>query len=46
MIEDAVECQADVYLTGEISEQTVHIARECNMHFIGAGHHATERYGV
>ena len=46
MIEDAVECQADVYLTGEISEQTVHIARECNIHFIGAGHHATERYGV
>ncbi len=46
MIEDAVECQADVYLTGEISEQTVHIARECNIHFIAAGHHATERYGV
>ena len=46
MIEDAVERQADVYLTGEISEQTVHIARECNIHFIAAGHHATERYGV
>ncbi|MCL4136802.1 UNVERIFIED_CONTAM: hypothetical protein GTU68_031668 [Idotea baltica] len=46
MIDDAVERQADVYLTGEISEQTVHIARECNIHFIGAGHHATERYGV
>ncbi len=46
MIDDAVERQADVYLTGEISEQTVHIARECNMHFIAAGHHATERYGV
>ncbi len=46
MIEDAVEQNADVYLTGEISEQTVHIARECQLHFIGAGHHATERYGV
>ena len=46
MIDDAVECHADVYLTGEISEQTVHIARECQIHFIGAGHHATERYGV
>lgn len=46
MIEDAVEWQADVYLTGEISEQTVHIARECGLHFIAAGHHATERYGV
>ena len=46
MIEDAVEQNADVYLTGEISEQTVHIARECGIHFISAGHHATERYGV
>ena len=46
MIEDAVDRGADVYLTGEISEQTVHIARECGLHFISAGHHATERYGV
>lgn len=46
MISDAVESDADVYLTGEISEQTVHIARECGIHFIAAGHHATERYGV
>ena len=46
MIDDAVEQGVDVYLTGEISEQTVHIARECGLHFIAAGHHATERYGV
>jgi len=46
LITDAVDCQADVYLTGEISEQTTHIARECGLHFIAAGHHATERYGV
>ena len=46
MIEDAVEQKADVYLTGEISEQTVHTARECELHFIAAGHHATERYGA
>ena len=46
MIEDAVEQGVDVYLTGEISEQTVHTARECGLHFISAGHHATERYGV
>jgi len=24
----------------------VHIARESGIHFISAGHHATERYGV
>ncbi len=46
MIDQAVERQVDVYLTGEISEQTVHTARECDLHFIAAGHHATERYGV
>jgi len=42
----AVAAGADVYLTGEASEQTVHIAREEGIHFIAAGHHATERYGV
>jgi len=36
----------DAYLTGEVSEQTVHFARETGMHFFAAGHHATERYGV
>jgi dinuclear metal center YbgI/SA1388 family protein len=46
MIDDAVASEADVYLTGEISEQTVHIARECGLNFISAGHHATERYGI
>lgn len=42
----AVEHQVDAFLTGEVSEQTVHIARETGIHFYGAGHHATERYGV
>lgn len=37
---------ADVYLSGEISENTVHEARELGVHYIAAGHHATERYGV
>lgn len=46
MINDAVEQKADLYLTGEISEQTTHVARENNLHFVAAGHHATERYGV
>ena len=36
----------DAYLSGEISEQTVHIAREAGIHYFAAGHHATERYGV
>lgn len=45
-IEQAVSLGVDAYLTGEVSEQTVHIARESGIHFISAGHHATERYGV
>ncbi|MBB3047100.1 dinuclear metal center YbgI/SA1388 family protein [Litorivivens lipolytica] len=36
----------DCYLTGEVSEQTIHEARELGLHFIAAGHHATERYGA
>jgi len=45
-IEQAVELGVDAYLTGEVSEHTVHTAREYGIHFFAAGHHATERYGV
>ena len=45
-IEQAILRGADAYMSGEISERTVHTARECGIHFIAAGHHATERYGV
>jgi len=46
MLADAIEAGADAYITGEASEPTVHLARETGTGFIGAGHHATERYGV
>lgn len=45
-IEAAAELGVDAYLSGEISEQTVHLAREYGLHYYAAGHHATERYGV
>ncbi len=45
-IDKAVAAGVDAYLSGEISEPTVHSARESNVHYIAAGHHATERYGV
>ena len=45
-IEQAVTVGADVFITGEVSEQTIHIAREMGIHFIAAGHHATERFGA
>ncbi len=46
MIEQAADLAFDAYITGEVSESTVHIARERGIHFYAAGHHATERYGV
>ncbi|MFN3713902.1 MAG: Nif3-like dinuclear metal center hexameric protein [Alcanivoracaceae bacterium] len=45
-IERAEALGVDAYLSGEISEQTVHFARETGMHYFACGHHATERYGV
>ena len=36
----------DAYISGEISEQTTHEARELGVHYFAAGHHATERYGA
>ena len=45
-IDQAVAAGADLFVTGEASEQTVHTAREEGIHFVAAGHHATERYGV
>jgi dinuclear metal center YbgI/SA1388 family protein len=44
--EAAIALGVDAYLTGEISEQQVHLARETGVGFIAAGHHATERFGV
>lgn len=44
--EQAIAEGVDLYLSGEISEQTTHLARESGVPYIAAGHHATERYGV
>jgi len=44
--EQAIAQGVDAFLTGEISEHNVHMARESGVAFIAAGHHATERYGV
>ncbi|MBT8121704.1 MAG: Nif3-like dinuclear metal center hexameric protein [Gammaproteobacteria bacterium] len=45
-LEAAAAQGLDAFISGEISEQTVHVARECGIHYFAAGHHATERYGV
>lgn len=45
-IQQAAEFGVDAFITGEVSEQTIHIAREMGLHFYAAGHHATERGGI
>jgi len=45
-IEMAGEQGIDAFISGEVSEQTIHLAREYDIAFFAAGHHATERYGV
>lgn len=45
-LEEAARIGADAYISGEISEPTVHLARESGVAYIAAGHHATERYGI
>jgi len=45
-IEAAAEQGIDAFISGEVSENTFHYAREAGIHYIAAGHHATERYGV
>ncbi|AOF82241.1 NIF3 family protein [Methyloversatilis sp. RAC08] len=44
--EQAIDAGVDLYISGEISEPTTHLARESGVPYIAAGHHATERYGV
>lgn len=44
--EQAIAAGVDLFVSGEISEQTTHLARESGIPYIAAGHHATERYGV
>jgi dinuclear metal center YbgI/SA1388 family protein len=46
LLGDAIAAGAGTYLSGEISEPTVHLAREAGVAYIACGHHATERYGV
>lgn len=45
-IELAANKGLDAFISGEISERTVHISRELGIHYFSAGHHATERYGI
>lgn len=45
-IKKACEFGIDAFLTGEISEETMHIAGELGVHFFSLGHHSTEEDGI
>jgi len=42
----AVDGELDLFITGEVSESTMHLAKEGGIHCIAAGHYATERLGI
>ena len=45
-VNDAAREGYDTFVTGEPAEPTLHTARELGIHFVAAGHYATERLGV
>jgi len=45
-ISQAVAAGLDLFLTGEVSEHNLWYAQEEGIHFVSAGHYATEKFGV
>ena len=45
-VHDAVALGLDAFLTGEPAERAYGIARDDGIHFVAAGHHATETFGI
>jgi dinuclear metal center YbgI/SA1388 family protein len=45
-LEDAIAEGLDAFLTGEPTERSMARAREAGVHFLAAGHYATETFGV
>ncbi len=46
LVKEAIKNKADVFLTGEATEWVYHLCKEEKIHYIAAGHHATERFGI
>src|SRR4051812_17818790 len=45
-LEDAIDAGLDAFVTGEPIERAMARAREAGVHFLAAGHYATETFGV
>ncbi len=46
LVKEAIKKKADLFLTGEATEWVYHLCKEEKIHYIAAGHHATERFGI
>ncbi len=42
----AIADRLDAFVTGEVSEWVMNVAREAGIHYLAAGHYATERLGI
>lgn len=45
-LDEAIELGLDAFITGEPAERSMARAREAGVHFLAAGHYATETFGV
>jgi putative NIF3 family GTP cyclohydrolase 1 type 2 len=45
-LDDAIAEGLDAFVTGEPTERSMARAREAGVHFLAAGHYATETFGV
>ena len=45
-LQEAIDLGLDAFVTGEPREHVMGLAREARIHFIAAGHYATETFGV
>ncbi|MCZ4494057.1 MAG: Nif3-like dinuclear metal center hexameric protein [Conexibacter sp.] len=45
-VHGAIDLGLDAFLTGEPAERAFSIAHDAGIHFLAAGHHATETFGV
>src|SRR6185312_8260409 len=45
-LEDGIAAGLDAFVTGEPAERSMARAREAGVHFLAAGHYATETFGV
>jgi dinuclear metal center YbgI/SA1388 family protein len=46
LVQEAIDAGLDAFLTGEPAEHVMATAREGGVHFIAAGHYATETFGI